>query len=84
MAMTYLPHFRLCEFSQYIKHGGINTKEASPTKQFMFSLIKFFQKEFKNVLFLVFHNSLNSLFTKDKYCSLLFVLLHILLKLSEY
>lgn len=37
----------------------------------MFSLIKFFQKEFKNVLFLVFHNSLNSLFTKEKYSTVL-------------
>lgn len=37
-------HFKVWETSKYVKHGG-NKKEASPTKHFDFSLVKFFQKD---------------------------------------
>lgn len=65
VAMSYLPHFKLWETSKYVNHEGINKKEASPTKHFNFSVVKFFQKDsLKNGLFLMFHPSLNSLFTQ--------------------
>lgn len=50
-----LPHLKLWESSKYVKHEGINKKEASSTKHFSFSLVKLFQKDnLNNALFPVF------------------------------
>lgn len=58
MAMSNLPHFKLREFSQDTKHGGINKKEACPTEVSVLFRRKSFRKNLKNVLFLTFHTLL--------------------------
>lgn len=53
--MSCISQFKLWEPSKYVKHEGINKKEASPSKHLNFSSVKFFQKHnLKNVSFLIF------------------------------